>query len=223
MTRFTDIDLIIFDCDGVLVDSEALAAAVWSEFLAEYGVSRTPADLGHRYAGLTDGALRDRIVEETGVPLPANAAQQIEARANGRFDAELRAIDGIHDTLDRLPHRRCVCTNSGRNRLHRSLETVGLIDRFKPETLYYAALVPNPKPAPDLHHFALLQSKTPPERAIVIEDSVTGVTAAKAAGIRTIGFTGAAHTGSDQADRLKAAGADHVVREMGALAEMLAA
>lgn len=214
-------DLIIFDCDGVLVDSEALAAQVWAEFLSEFGVTRSPEELGARYAGMTDAALGRKITEETGVALPAEVPQLIEERANDLFDRELTAIDGVADFLAKDNRPRCVCSNSGPARLRRSLETTGLAGLFDANRIFSAALVAQPKPAADLHLHAASTCGADPARCLVIEDSATGVQAARAAGMGVLGFVGASHLGDAQADALRKAGAGRIFTHMRELAALL--
>ena len=215
-------DLIIFDCDGVLVDSEALAARVWAEFLAEHGVIRSPEELGERYAGMTDAALGQRITEETGIALPPEVPRLIEERANGLFDRELQAIDGVAAFLANDAQLRCVCSNSGPKRLRRSLETTGLAVHFNPARIFSAALVAEPKPAPDLHLHAATSCGISPSRCVVIEDSATGVRAARAAGMDVLGFVGASHLGDAQATILRDAGATRIFHQMTELPALLA-
>lgn len=219
MSKF---DLVIFDCDGVLVDSEALSMRVWSEFLAEYGLTYSEDQIG-AYAGLTDGTLRNVICEETGIDLPWETPHLIEERATRLFDKELRSLPGVLDAVSRVRQDKCVYSNSGAKRLHRSLQTVGLLDHFGAERVFSASLVERPKPAPDLHQHALKALRTTPERAVVIEDSTTGVAAARAAGITVFGYTGASHLGDGQADRLRDAGAQLVFDNMDDLDDLLQA
>ncbi|WP_259781121.1 HAD family hydrolase [Aestuariispira ectoiniformans] len=217
MSKF---DLVIFDCDGVLVDSEALSTKVWVQFLADHGLPYGTEDIA-AHAGLTDRALRNLISEETGYELPDDTPQQIEERATSLFDNELNALPGVLDAVSRLTLPKCVCSNSGMARLHRSLRTVGLFDHFGPDRIYHASLVGKPKPAPDLHLHALERMGATAEHAVVIEDSVTGVTAARAAGITVFGYTAASHLGEDQADKLRAAGASLVFNDMNELDRLL--
>lgn len=219
MSKF---DLVIFDCDGVLVDSEALSMKVWTKFLADHSLYYNEEDIA-KHAGLTDRALRDLICAESGIDLPDDTPHQIEERANLLFDTELRALPGVLDAVSRMTRAKCVCSNSGLKRLHRSLQTVGLFDHFGAERLFSASQVSNPKPAPDLHRLALSRLGQMADRAVVIEDSTTGVAAARAAGITVFGYTGASHLAADQADKLKAAGAAIVFDDMDMLDDLLAA
>lgn len=206
--------LVIFDCDGVLVDSEALASRVWCEFLSEYDVHITETQMGQEYAGLTDGALAEVISNKYGIAFEGNVPSQIENRANIIFDKELKAIEGVAEVIAKAGNPRCVCTNSGHRRLISSLKLVGLLDMFDPEHLFSARMVEKPKPAPNLHLFAASQMGVSPEKCLVIEDSVTGVTAGVAAGMTVYGFTGASHLGLGHADKLLTAGAAQVFTHM---------
>lgn len=207
--------LTIFDCDGVLIDSEILSAAVDCEILAEFGYDCTPEELAHRFAGLTTERIFELAGEELGRTIPAEVVRRAEREADIRLGAEVQPIAGVNAMLDRLEGPRCVCSNSRPERLRVSLEKAGLWDRFRPY-VFSARDVPDGrgKPAPDvfLHAAGLLE--TDPAETIVIEDSVAGVTGAVAAGMRTVGFTGASHSWPGHAEALMAAGAITVIRRL---------
>ena len=207
-------DLVIFDCDGVLVDSERLASQVWCQFLAEHDVHMTKEDLGEKYAGMTDAALAEAMRREHGVQFEGNVPLQIEGRCNILFDLELQAIDGVNHVIEKVDGLKCVCTNANLRRLERSLKMTSLIDYFNPAHLFYASMVNKPKPAPDLHLFAADKMGVAPERCLIIEDSVTGVTAGVDAGMTVYGFTGASHLGEAQAKKLYNVGATEVFSDM---------
>jgi HAD superfamily hydrolase (TIGR01509 family) len=210
--------LIIFDCDGVLIDSEIISARVDSEILAEIGYEIAPEQLAHRFAGLTTERIFELVGEELGRPVP----EKIIARAKRDTDRKLREevlpIAGVQEMLDALDDPRCICSNSRSERLRISLGKVGLWDRFRPY-VYSAQEVGTrqEKPAPDIFLYAAEQFETAPGDAIVVEDSVTGVTGAVAAGMRVIGFTGASHSWPGHADALTEAGAITVVRRLAAV------
>ena len=203
-------ELVIFDCDGVLIDSEALACRVVAETLSELGQAYGAAEIAARFAGFTDRDLATVIERERGVTLPSDFPEQVAARAVQLFETELQAIAGAEEVLEALPQPKCVASNSLPDRLARSLEIAGLRHFFGRDALFSAALVAQPKPAPDLHIYAAGVMGAAPARSVVIEDSPTGIAAARAAGMCAIGFTGASHVREGHAEKLKEAGAHEV-------------
>jgi HAD superfamily hydrolase (TIGR01509 family) len=207
--------LIIFDCDGVLVDSEILSAKVDCEILGEYGFEITAEELAHRYAGLTTDRIFELAGEAIGRPIPPAALRRAEVETDRRLSAEFIAIPGVHEMLDALDGPRCICSNSRTERLKITLAKADLWDRFRPY-VYSARDVGEGrgKPAPDVFLHAAAAFETDPADALVIEDSVAGVTGAAAAGMRVIGFTGASHTYPGHGEALMDAGATTVVRRL---------
>ncbi|WP_075217024.1 HAD family hydrolase [Mongoliimonas terrestris] len=206
--------LIIFDCDGVLIDSEIIAAEVNSEILREYGYDITAAEMNSRFVGLTGPQIVAIIEEELGRSLP----EDFKDRADDEIDARLKAVKaiaGIHDLLDALDWPRCICSNSSTRRLKLSLQAAGLYDRFKPY-IFSAPEIGSKrgKPAPDVFLHAAETFKVEPRQVVVIEDSVPGVTGAVAAGMRVIGFTGGLHTWAGHGEALMDAGAETIVRRL---------
>ncbi|RVU36349.1 HAD family hydrolase [Hwanghaeella grinnelliae] len=216
------IDLVIFDMDGVLVDSEWLMALVWSDQLGLHEIDIPPRILIDRFAGQTDMSMADVIAAESGKDLPRDILDQIRVAARGRLGSELEALDGVDALLREMTHLRCICSNSAPDRIRQSLAVTGLDKHFSEEHLFSAADVPRPKPAPDLHLHAAGVLSIAPARAVVIEDSATGVAAARAAGMRVIGFTGATHIGDGHAEKLTAAGAESICPHMSEIPAHLA-
>lgn len=207
--------LFMFDCDGVLVDSEIIAAKVDAEHLAEVGFAITPEEIIRRFAGLTSRDIVEVIEAELGRPLPENFLADQKTELDRRLAAEVEAVPGIHDLLDRLEGPRCVCSNSTGERLKLTMERTRLFDRFKPY-IYSAVEVGTrqPKPDPNVYRHAMAEFGVAPGETIVVEDSVFGVTAARAAGARVVGFTGASHAWPGLADLLSEAGAETVIRRL---------
>lgn len=216
------IDLVIFDMDGVLVDSEWLMARIWSDQLNAHAVDISPRILIDRFAGQTDMSMADVIAAESGRELPTDILDRIRIAARARLGTELEALDGADALLRSLPHLRCICSNSAPDRIRQSLSVTGLDRHFTEDRLFSAADVPRPKPAPDLHLHAAAMLSVDPVRAVVIEDSATGVAAARAAGMRVIGFTGATHIGDGHAEKLTAAGAESICPHMSEIPAHLA-
>jgi len=208
--------LIVFDCDGVLVDSESIASSVESEFFAEFGYEITPQEVTRRFAGLTGRAVGEIVEAETGRTLPDDFFQRSQEEIDRRLARDLRPVPGADEVLDRLDGQPlCVCSNSSMRRLRISLEKVRLWDRVAPH-VYSAVEVGDrqPKPAPNVYRYAMAEFGADPRDTVVLEDTVFGVAAAKAAGARVIGFTGAAHSWPGHADALTDAGAETVINRL---------
>lgn len=222
MTTSSAYDLIIFDCDGVLVDSEALACVVHADVLTQHGYTISAEQVHERFLGRSAREARFEVESELGFALPEAYTAQLKATIDRVFGEQLTPVPHIADTLARLSQRICVASSGTPTRIRSSLGTTGLIDRFAPH-LFSAMQVERGKPAPDLFLFAAAQMNTPPARCIVVEDSVPGVTAAHAAGMTVIGFTGGSHCRPGDADRLRAAGAAIVIDDMRKLPGLIAA
>ena len=208
--------LLIFDCDGVLVDSEIIAAVVDSEHLAKLGYEIEPAEITRRFAGLTSQDIVEVVERELGHPLPEDFLEEQRVELDRRLAAELQPVPGVHELLDRLGDApRCVCSNSSSERLRISLEKTRLYDRFAPNIFSAVEVAERrPKPAPDVYLYATERMGFWPRDSLVIEDSVFGVRAARDAGCRVVGFTGGAHTWPGHADLLIEAGAETVIRRL---------
>ena len=208
-------DLIIFDCDGVLVDSEIIAADVESKLLTEAGYPISTEEMGERFSGMTWQQILFEVERQASIPLSASLLEKSEQILDLRLEKEVKAIAGIPLALSRLPLPRCICSNSSSRRLDMMLTKVGLKELFAPNIFSAQDLGPDrAKPKPDIFLHAAKQLNVSPSKAIVIEDSVHGVNAARSAGMRVIGFTGASHTYPSHADRLTDAGAETVIARM---------
>jgi HAD superfamily hydrolase (TIGR01509 family) len=206
--------LIIFDCDGVLIDSEIISARVDCELLREFGYEATPEELAHRFAGLTTERIFELAGEEVGRMIPAEVIRRAEEESDRRLGAEVVAIPGAHEVLDLLDDPRCICSNSRPERLRVSLTKAGLWDRFRPYVFSARDVGGRGKPAPDIFLHAAKVLETDPAEAVVIEDSVAGVTGAVAAGMRVVGFIGASHAWPGMGEALMDAGALTVIRRL---------
>jgi HAD superfamily hydrolase (TIGR01509 family) len=216
--------LLVFDCDGVIVDSEIIAAAVEAELLTKAGYPIAAPELIRRFAGLTSREVAQAVETESGRPLPETFLAEVSREIDHRLGRDLKAVPGIHEVLDRLEGPRCVCSNSSAARLAISLKKTELYDRFVPH-IYSAVEVGTrePKPSPNVYRFAIAAFGVAPREVLVIEDSVYGVEAARGAGARVVGFTGGAHTWSGHADALTTAGAETVIRRLADLPALVAA
>jgi HAD superfamily hydrolase (TIGR01509 family) len=213
-------DLVIFDCDGVLIDSEHLAVRADVACLAEDGIVVTEAEILARYVGISVAGMVADLEQRFGRPVAGDFARRQRARTQAIFEAELQAMPGIGAVLDAWPGARCVASSSTPARLRHSLGLVGLYDRFAPH-IFSAVQVARGKPAPDLFLYAAARMGIEPGSCIVIEDSLAGVEAAVAAGMRVIGFTGGSHCAPGHAARLAERGAAEVIGDMGRLPALL--
>jgi HAD superfamily hydrolase (TIGR01509 family) len=216
--------LIAFDCDGVVVDSEIIAAAVDAEHLTEAGFKITPAEVVRRFAGLTTREIAAVVEVEIGRQLPDSFFEETRAEIDHRLAAEVKAVPGINELLDRLEGPRCLCSNSGSDRLGITLKKTLLWDRFAP--YIFSALevgTREPKPSPNVYKYAMEQFRASPRDTVVLEDSLPGVRAARAAGARVVGFTGGGHTYPGHADLLTEAGAETVINRLRDLPAVIAA
>ena len=184
--------LIIFDCDGVLIDSEVIACRLLAEALAREGYPISPQETTSRFAGISSRAILQQVERELGRPLSADFEAVSRQHLHTTFERELRAVAGIHAALDAIDIPVCVASGSAPDRLEVSLRVTGLSARFG-QNVFSAVTVGRGKPAPDLFLFASRQMGTEPERCLVIEDSIPGVQAAVAAGMFVLGFCGASH------------------------------
>jgi HAD superfamily hydrolase (TIGR01509 family) len=214
--------LVIFDCDGVLIDSEVIACRVDAECLSEIGFPTTAQFIQEHFVGVSSRMMFDRIERDHGRKLPAGFSATLQARLNAAFDGELEAISGVADILPTLGVQVCVASSSQPERLRHTLGLTGLWTHFDPH-VFSATMVKNGKPAPDLFLYAAERMGTVPRDCVVVEDSLAGVAAARAAGMRVLGFTGGSHCGPEHAARLRGAGAAAVFDDMHRLPELLAA
>lgn len=216
-----DIDLVIFDCDGVLVDSEILAVRVTVALLEELGVRMSCEETLEAFMSLGPNAARKQIEIENGITLPGNFREATARRMKEVFPSELRPIAGIENILSRLSLPYCVASNSSHARLRQTFEIIGFTPFFEGR-VFSAEDVARGKPAPDLFlHAASRMGGVDPSRCLVIEDSTTGVTAARVAGMRVIGFCGGGHIRDGHDRRLLELGAEWVARDCEALSQIL--
>jgi HAD superfamily hydrolase (TIGR01509 family) len=213
-------DLVIFDCDGVLIDSELLSIRADQECLAECGIELSADEIRDRYTGISFAGMVADLESRHG-PLPADFADRHRMRLWPLFERELRAVPDVAAVLDSLTCRICIASSGRLERLKHALSLVGLYDRFHPH-IFSATEVARGKPAPDLFLHAAARMGVMPERCVVVEDSVPGVIAAVAARMRVVGFVGASHCRPGDAARLEVAGAAPVINDMVQLLPLLA-
>jgi HAD superfamily hydrolase (TIGR01509 family) len=184
--------LVLFDCDGVLVDSEPLAIRVLVEGLAAVGHAIDEASASERFLGRSLAAVQASLREELGFALPAERLEAMRRNLFDLFRRELKPMPGVFEALDSLRIPYCVASSSLPERIRLALKVTGLLPRFEPH-LYSAAMVAQGKPAPDLFLHAAAGMRVAPEACLVIEDSAPGIEAARKAGMHVFGFLGGSH------------------------------
>ena len=202
-------ELIVFDCDGVLVDSEVLSIGGLVDVLTEAGIPVTYPMIA-RYFGMKQADIMVKVAEETGHDVPLEVSARIWPTIRDRFEAELRPMPGLGDFLRRHPDtKRCVASSSGLDRIRNSLRLTGLAPFFG-DNIFSSSQVARGKPAPDLFLFAAATMGVDPKGCVVIEDSRFGVEGALAAGMTALGFAGGSHIEPHHALALAEAGALYV-------------
>ncbi len=205
--------LLIFDCDGVLVDSERIALEILAAMLTELGWPIDPAECRARFMGRSTRDVLTEAEQILGRPIPAELREAVQARLFARLRRELQPVRDIRDVVAALSYPVCVASSSPPERIALSLEVTDLAPLFA-DRVFSAAEVRHGKPAPDLFLHVAARMGIPPQQAIVIEDSPAGVLAARRAGMGAIGFAGASHADSALAGLLAAAGAGEVLTRM---------
>lgn len=217
-------DLVIFDFDGVLVDSEIVAARVEAELITQAGYEITAEELSELYSGLTFKDILMRIEEVAAIPFQASLIDQAEDLVDKRLRADTRMIEGARDAVASVTASRCICSNSHADRIGFMAERTGLAPFFAGR-IFSSLDTPSgkPKPAPDVFLYSAQKLGADPAKTFVVEDSVHGIAGAKLAGMRVIGFTGASHSYPGHADVLTEAGAETVIRRWADFRGVLAA
>jgi HAD superfamily hydrolase (TIGR01509 family) len=212
--------LVIFDCDGVLIDSEVIFGRVLGECLIAANFPTTIAEAMLLGIGKNRLTLTAAVEARFGRLLPDGFFEAMRARVDVAFERELQPMPGVEELLAVLPAPRCVASNSHLERVRHALSLTGLLPFFDPH-IFSASQIARGKPAPDLFQFAARRLGAPPRECLVVEDSTTGVEAAIAAGMPVVGFSGGGHCPGDHADQLIAAGCSRVFARMPDLAAFL--
>jgi len=195
------LELVIFDCDGVLVDSDRISVRIDVDVFARLGWPITEAEVIERFVGRSDADMVEEIEAHLGRPLAAEWEREFEHLYREAYEAELAPVDGIVEALDRITVPTCVASSGSHEKMRLTLGLTGLWPRFEDRT-FSVSEVARGKPAPDLFLHAARQMGVEPARCAVVEDSRVGVEAARAAGMRAFGYVG----GLTPADRLEGPG-----------------
>ena len=218
----SNFDLVIFDCDGVLVDSELISCRAHARTLSRHGYAITEQQVLERFLGVSDREARATIEAEIGRKLPDDYEAEIKATILNAYGRDLRAIPFVADAIAAIELAKCVASSGTPEKIQHGLSCAGLHDLLAPH-LFSATQVARGKPAPDLFLFAAKRMHVPAARCVVIEDSVPGITGALAAGMRVLGFHGGSHCRPGYAEKLRAAGAHMTFDDMRRLPALIAA
>lgn len=215
--------LVIFDCDGVLVDSEPISVSVLVEVISDAGGHMTEELAYLSFLGRSMASIGEILAADHDFAFTDEHLETVRARLSARLHADLKPIGGVAEAVRRLPCGVCVASSSGLDRIRLSLAATGLLELFEP-AIYSASMVSKGKPAPDLFLHAAAAMGAAPADCIVVEDSPAGVRAAKAAGMRVFAFTGGSHAGPAQLrTKLAALAPDLLFDDMARLPELVAA
>lgn len=209
MLKFPEIDLVIFDCDGVLIDSEVISAHMLVDELAKRQIHITMDYVAHHFLGRSYPVVLQQIRKEFGVDLPPEFETEYRANLLRVFETELRPVPHVRQVISRLATDYCLATSSSPPRLARSLEITGLTDLFTGRKTT-ASEVTHGKPAPDLFLYAAEKRGVAPARCLVIEDSENGIRAGLAAGMNVWRFIGGSHLENLRGAEDASAGASQV-------------
>lgn len=206
-------ELIIFDCDGVLIDSELLANRSEVEFLQSFGIEYDLSDYMSEFVGRSNLDVSQTIEQSHVMTLPENFWTLAEQRTLKVFQTELKPISGVLELIATTHQLKCVASSSSGHRLKATLSMVKLYDHFTPY-IFSSEQVSRGKPAPDIFLFAAQQMHVSPKNCVVIEDSPHGVRAGVRAGMTVVGFTGGSHIRSGHQEKLLDEGATQVFSDM---------
>lgn len=205
-------EAIIFDFDGVIADSEALANLVLAEHVTALGIPTTLDDALSRYMGKRWQEFLAAVETELEGPLPETFSDDLKAATLARFTSDLQEVEGAAEFIGQLGDlRRCIASSSSLDRLQLCLDVLGLRSAFG-DAVFSADMVSRGKPHPDIFLFAAERLGVPPSKCLVIEDSPSGVRAGIAAGMLVLGLCAGSHIRAGHAERLIEAGATHVAR-----------
>jgi HAD superfamily hydrolase (TIGR01509 family) len=199
-------DLIIFDCDGVLVDSEVISCRIHADVLTRHGYPISAEQVRERFLGRSAYDAAAEVERELGRRLSETYDLERRTTLLAALADTVEAVPHLHDALDALDARMCVASSAAHEKIFTTLSRTGLYERFAPN-IFSGTQVSHGKPAPDLFLFAAEQMAALPRQCVVIEDSIPGVTGALAAGMTVLGFHGGSHCRPGDGESLRAAGA----------------
>jgi len=213
------IDLVIFDCDGVLVDSEVIANQSFSDYLISCDIPMSPSEVTAKFVGRALSSCKT-ILEDEGYTLPDTFIDDIRVRNLEALSHDLDPIPGIYKVLDKIIVPVCVASSGIPEKINQSLRLTELSDYFG-QNIFSARQVQQSKPAPDLFLLAAKTMGVPPQNTLIIEDSMVGVEAGIAANMQVVGFTGGSHIGPGHGEQLVKLGAHHILENMENLIDLI--
>ncbi len=213
--------LIIFDNDGVLSDSEKTGCEIWVEELQKNGIRISFGDFVSSYNGQKAETVLAALERRFGKKIPADFVSVVEDETERRMRESLLPVKGVLETLPLLHLPMCIASGGRPSRLKTSLSVTGLDRFFTAENTFSSYLVKNGKPAPDIFLYAADKTGFSPSDCLVVEDSVSGIVGAKAAGMTAFGFIGGSHCTPERGTLLKKAGADFVFDDFTRLPDLL--
>jgi len=216
LQRSPSFELLILDCDGVVVDSEPITMRVLTEMLHDLGVAIGAEEANARFIGTTFTRTLELIAELLGGPIPEDFVRTYRDRTFAALETELKPVPGIEAALDQIAIPYCIASNGPHVKMRKTLSVTSLLSRFEGR-MFSSADVPRGKPYPDLFLHAARHFAVSPGACLVVEDSTNGIAAALAAGMSVYGFSGSAPE-----DRLRAAGAHRVFCQMADLPSLVA-
>jgi len=202
------VNLIIFDCDGVLVDSEKICIQALRDLLGKHGISRSYQEVVDTFHGLSQSQTTDQLNVIFKANIPADFSRLFVITSLQRLQNELKPVEGVHALLNEITIPFCVASNGTRSKVISSLSITGLLEKFKGR-IFCAEDVKNPKPHPELFLMAANTLSVRPENCLVVEDSIAGIQAARAAGMRVY-----AYPGVTSREKLLAANPSMILSEM---------
>ena len=215
-------ELVIFDCDGVLVDSEALSVSSLIDMLTRAGMPVEPVVAYENFLGRSMKSVREILADKFGLTLTEPQLVALRVDLMRKFREELMPVAGVAEILPTLGISCCVASSSALDRIHYALEVTGLLPFLEPH-LFSASFVAEGKPAPDLFLHAAREMGAAPRNCLVIEDSPVGIEAAHAAGMRVFGFAGGSHAGPSNLEaRLASVRPDFIFADMLQLPRLIA-
>jgi HAD superfamily hydrolase (TIGR01509 family) len=215
-------ELVIFDCDGVLVDSEALSVSALLGMISAAGGSVSEDTAYEHFLGKSMKSVREILGRDFRIDITDSQLTDMRVELMRKFREELKPIPGVSDILPRLGVPCCVASSGTLDRIHYALDVTGLLGLLEPH-LFSAAMVARGKPAPDLFLHAAASMRAHPRNCIVIEDSPAGIAAARAAGMRVFAFTGGSHAGNPALKaRLASSEPDFIFADMLQLPDLIA-
>ena len=203
------VSAVIFDFDGVIADSEILANQVLADSVSALGVSMALEDAYNEFLGKSFQQILQIIEKKISMPLPADFAETYRSQVFARFRDSLKPVNGVESFLQALNYKKCIASSSAPERIEMCLQVLDL-KRYFPHSVFSATMVERGKPHPDIFLYAANEMGVNARECVVIEDSLSGVKAAKAAGMQVIGLLAASHMQQNYSKRLLSAGADHI-------------